>query len=253
MLNTPRNPLGLTYRGTASVLRPFLFSVSGHEWQGAEHLPPEGVGCVVVSNHVSHLDPLTLAQFLYDNGRAPRMLAKSELMETPLIGQLLQNCGQIPVYRESTDAQAALRAAYAAIEAGECVGIFPEATLTRDPDLWPMRGKFGAARIALRTGCPVIPVGQWGIADVLAPYSKRLRPFPRSTVQITAGPPVDLDDLRDQPARPAVLADATGRIMEAITALVAGLRGEEPPAERFDPASAGLPVTGNPNRRRQRR
>jgi 1-acyl-sn-glycerol-3-phosphate acyltransferase len=235
------------------MLRPFLYSVASHEWAGAEHLPPEGVGCVVVCNHVSHLDPLTFAQFLYDNGRAPRMLAKSELMETPLVGPLLHGCGQIPVYRESADASAALRAAYAAVEAGECVGIFPEATLTRDPELWPMRGKFGAARIALHTGCPVIPVGQWGIADVLAPYSKVLKALPRSTVQVKAGPPVDLDDLQGRPARPAVLADATDRIMTAITSIVAELRGEEPPAERFDPATAGVPITGNPRKQRQRR
>ena len=53
-------------------------------------------------------------------------------------------------------------AAVAAVRKGECVVVYPEGTLTRDPAQWPMTGKSGAARIALETGCPVIPVGQWG-------------------------------------------------------------------------------------------
>ena len=56
--------------------------------------------------------------------------------------------------------------------------IYPEGTLTRDPDLWPMTGKSGAARIALATGCPVIPVGQWGAQEILPPYAKKPRPLP---------------------------------------------------------------------------
>lgn len=52
---------------------------------------------------------------------------------------------------------------------GELIGIYPEGTLTRDPNLWPMTGKTGAARIALTTGCPVIPVAQWGPQELLAP------------------------------------------------------------------------------------
>ena len=61
---------------------------------------------------------------------------------------------------------------------GECVVVYPEGTITRDPDLWPMVGKSGAARIALATGCPVIPIGQWGAQEVLAPYAEEARPVP---------------------------------------------------------------------------
>jgi 1-acyl-sn-glycerol-3-phosphate acyltransferase len=124
----------------------------------------------------------------------------------------------------------------AAVRAGECVGIYPEGTITKDPDLWPMNGKTGAARVALETGCPVIPIAQWGPQEILAPYSKRLRLLPPKTVRVLAGPPVDLADLRARPVTPEVLRTASDRIVEAITAQLAQLRGELPPATRFDPA-----------------
>jgi 1-acyl-sn-glycerol-3-phosphate acyltransferase len=227
-----------------------MMSIASREWQGAENLPPEGVGCVVVSNHISYLDPLVFAHYLFDNGRAPRMLAKAEILDLPVVGMLLRQCGQIPVYRQTRNAEAALRFAYEAIERGECVGVYPEATLTRDPDLWPMRGKSGAARIALRMKCPVIPVGQWGAHQILEPYGKVLKLIPRRTLHVHAGPPVPLDDLYGRKPNFAVLNEATDRIMAAITELVAGIRGETPPATRFDPVAAGVPLTGNPRRRR---
>jgi len=73
----------------------------------------------------------------------------------------LRAAGQIPVERLSKNAIGAFDAAVQAVRAGECVVVYPEGTLTRDPDLWPMVGKSGAARIALETGAPVIPIGQW--------------------------------------------------------------------------------------------
>jgi len=112
--------------------------------------------------------------------------------------------------------------------------VFPEGTLTRDPDLWPMVGKTGAARLALSSGVPVIPVAQWGPQLILPQYSKRLHPFPRKKVSIHAGPPVDLSDLRGRPQDSAVLTEATERIMAAITALLEEIRGEKAPAVRYD-------------------
>jgi len=164
----------------------------------------------------------------------------------PIVGRIIAACGQIPVYRESRDAARAFRDAVAAVRAGECVGIYPEGTITREPGLWPMAGKTGAARVALETGCAVIPVAQWGPQEILPPYSKRLRLLPRKTVHVLAGPPVDLEDLRGRPITSAVLRTATDRIVDAITAQLAELRGELPPATRFDPDQAGVPRTGRP-------
>jgi 1-acyl-sn-glycerol-3-phosphate acyltransferase len=242
----PKQRLGFWYRVVAGVVRPVLMTTTKRDWSGAEHLPDVGTGVVVAPNHISYVDPLTFAHFLWDNGRAPRYLAKEAVFRIPLIGRIIAACGQIPVYRNSKDAAQAFRDAVAAVEAGECVGIYAEGTITRDPGLWPMAGKTGAARVALQTGCSLIPVAQWGPQEILAPHSKRIRLLPRKTVKVVAGPPVDLDDLRGQPITPAVLRQATDRILDAITAQLAGLRGELPPAERFDPSRVELQRTDDP-------
>jgi 1-acyl-sn-glycerol-3-phosphate acyltransferase len=111
-----------------------------------------------------------------------------------------------------------------------------------------MVGKTGAARIALATGCPVIPTAQWGAQNILAPYARKPTLFPRSTIRVWAGDPVDLDDLREQPLTPSVLQTGTARIMAAVTALLEDIRGETAPSLRFDPTVMHVPLTGNPNR-----
>jgi 1-acyl-sn-glycerol-3-phosphate acyltransferase len=126
--------------------------------------------------------------------------------------------------------------------------VYPEGTITRDPDGWPMTGKSGAARIALETGCPVIPVGQWGAQQLLAPYAKRPDLFPRKLVTMKVGKPVDLSDLAAKPRTVAIIQEATDRIMAAITAIVEEVRGETAPAERFDMRKSGVRETGNPNK-----
>ncbi len=241
---------GLTYRALALTLRPPVSLITRRDWAGAEHLPPPGVGCIVAANHLSAFDPLVVAHFLHDNGRAPRFMAKASLFDTPVAGVLLRRVGQIPVYRESRDASRSVRGAVEAVQAGECVVIYPEATLTRDPALWPMRGKSGAARIALETGCPVVPLAHWGAQRIIAPYSRAVRPLPPPTMGVRTGPPVDLAGLG--PASSArALRTATDRTMAAIVGLLEEIRGESAPAVRFDPEAAGVPSIGNPRRPRR--
>ena len=240
------------FRLVAAVLRPPLMLLTRREWRGAENVPATA-GVVVCGNHISNLDPLTLAHFLYDNGRQVRFLAKASVFRVPVVGKLIRACGQIPVDRGGGDAAGSFRAAVAAVHAGECVAVYPDGTITRDPDQWPMRGKTGAARIALETGCDVVPVAQWGVQEILPRYQWRPRLFPRKTVHVHAGPPVDLDDLRGKPLTVDVLTAATGRITADVTGLLEGIRGERAPAERFDPRTSGLPSTGNYLRRPRRR
>ena len=236
--------LGWGYRLTVLVVVPLLRLLLRRDWRGMEHVPRTG-GVVAVTVHASNLDPMTFAHFVHASGRVMRFLAKASLFAVPGLGALLRNAGQIPVHRGTGDAADAFTAAVAAVEAGQLVAVFPEGTLTRDPDLWPMRGKTGAARIALATGAPVVPIGQWGAHEVLPRYRRTVRLFPRRTVHVWAGPPVDLDDLRDRPVNGTVLREATDRIMAALVAIVAEQRGEQPPAELFDPKKAGLPETGH--------
>jgi len=185
--------------------------------------------------------------------RSPRFLVKSGMFSIFFVGTVLRGARQIPVYRESVDAGKAFSAAVDAARRGECVAIYPEATLTRDPDLWPMVGKTGAARVALTTGAPVIPIAQWGAQDVLTPYGRRLHLFPRRTMHVLAGPPVDFTEFAGRDLDAVVLREATEKIMAAITGLLEELRGETAPTARFDPRGSGEPRTGNPRRSDRRK
>lgn len=233
------------------IIKPTLIATTKREWIGGDTNFPADRGCVVVLNHVSHIDPITAALLVYDHGRIPRYLAKDGLFRNRALGFFLRQAGQIPVHRETPGAIGAYESAVAAIRRGATVIIYPEATITRDPDLWPMRGKSGAARIALATGVPVVPIGHWGEQEILRPYSRRPAVFPRKEVHVKVGDPVPLEDLREQPATAAVVTQATDRIMAALTDLVADLRGEQAPAERFDPRKAGVQEIGHPTKRKK--
>ena len=235
-----------------AILKPLFLLTTKPEWRDGTKLPATG-GCIVVLNHLSHVDPLTAAHFTYNHGRLPRYLAKSGLFKNKVLSYFLRSAGQIPVERLTRNAVGAYDAAVAAVRQGECVVVYPEGTITRDPDLWPMQGKSGAARIALETGCPVIPVGQWGAQQLLAPYAKKPDLFPRKKIVLLVGDPVDLSDLIPLERTPEVIQQATDRIMAAITRLVEEIRGEKAPAERFDMRKAGVSEIGNPNKARHSR
>ena len=238
---------GWAFSLAVPIIKPALLATTTRTWIDGEKIPATG-GCIIVFNHVSHVDPLTAAHIVYDHGRMPRYLAKSGLFKNRALATFLRAAGQIPVERLSKNAKGAFDAAVAAVNAGEVVVVYPEGTLTRDPDLWPMIGKSGAARIALETGCPVIPIGQWGAHNLLYPYAKKPHLFPRTQITMKVGDPVPLDDLRAQPRTIETINQATARIMDALTALIADLRHEQPPAERFDPRKAGMRQTGNPRK-----
>lgn len=245
MHSDPKRPW---YRTAQVILIPLLRTVFRHRWQGRENVPRSG-GVVVVANHISKIDPVTFGYFVHACGRVPRYLAKAELFEHRWLGRVFVGTEMIPVLRGGEGAASSIEFAVAAVRAGACVVVYPEATITRDPALWPMVGKTGAARIALATGAPVIPVAQWGAHRVLAPYAKKPVLRRRETVYARAGRAVDLDGLRDREADAEVLAAATARIMDAITAELEIIRGERAPAKRFDPRAAGVAEYGDPTRR----
>jgi 1-acyl-sn-glycerol-3-phosphate acyltransferase len=230
-----RRRIGFWYRLAAVIAKPPLLVLFKRDWRGMEHIPADG-GFITAINHNSYLDPLSYAHFQYNSGRVPRFLAKAALFRSPFVGMMLRGTQQIPVYRETTNAFDAFRVAVEAIERGECVAFYPEGTLTRDPDMWPMAGKTGAARVALMTKTPVIPVAQWGANEAVPPYAKanKLRLFPRKTLKVLAGPPVDLSRFYGLEPTPEVLREGTEAIMAAIIALLEELRGESAPPEPYD-------------------
>lgn len=231
MADTPPRHYSATYRFLAAVCKTFVRLLGTPRWRGTEHLPREG-GYIAAANHIGNVDPITTAHVLYNNGAPPRIMAKAELWKVPVLSAILRHTGQIPVVRGTRTAADSLDAAEQALTAGECVLIFPEGTHTKDPDEWPMVARTGVARLALRTGVPVVPIAQWG-ANLVVPNGKPwFRPFPRPHFDAIVGAPVDLSDLVPADgAAPSseVLTEATARVMAAITAQLAEIRGEAPP------------------------
>jgi 1-acyl-sn-glycerol-3-phosphate acyltransferase len=219
--------LGAVIRSVAFILRPFLMVITRRDWRGVENLRLDS-GMVVAANHLSWFDPLVISHILWDNDRPPRFLAKDTLFAVPIVGWVLRNAAQIPVIRGTSDAAAAVDAAVRAADSGECVIVYPEGTITKDPDMWPMTAKTGAARIALTAGVPVVPMAHWGAQEVMGPYRKEFKILPIKKMHVFVGPPVYLDDLRtDGPPDAEALHEATDRIMLAITDLLRTMRKEE--------------------------
>ncbi|OIH83659.1 1-acyl-sn-glycerol-3-phosphate acyltransferase [Arthrobacter sp. UCD-GKA] len=226
----------------AGIVRPIMNLMISRTWRDFDKLP-EG-GFILCPNHVTEIDPLVVGHAIYSSKRYPRYLAKESLFKVPVLGTILRNTGQVPVARTSAGASQSLKAAREVLDAHGVIVIYAEGTLTRDPDLWPMRGHTGAARLALQTGAPVIPMAHWGAQELFPRYAKGLKLFPRKRVTVMAGDPVDLDDLRDVPLTRTVLLEATERIMQAIAKDVGVLRGQEPPTVLWDPADHGQAAQG---------
>lgn len=229
------------YRSAITTALSPMRVLTRTDWQGLEHLPAGG--CVVAANHISYADPFAVAHVLYDSGHPPFFLAKDSLFAIPVLGRWLAATGQVPVRRGTGQAMDAYTEAVEAAKAGRTIVVMPESTITADPDLWPMRAKTGAVRIALAAGCPLLPLGQWGAHELMPRGTTRLRPWPRKTMQMRFGPPVDLDDLYGRPYDHDALVIASDRVMDAITEQVAVLRGETPPRGRWDKARGERVIT----------
>jgi 1-acyl-sn-glycerol-3-phosphate acyltransferase len=231
----PRPRRGFWFGLVVAIVKPFMLTFTKPEFTGRENMPRSG-GVVFAPNHISHFDPLVLGFYIWECRRIPRFLGKASVFRIPVLGRIISSAGQIPVYRESTQAADAFRDAVAAVERGECVGVYPEGTITRDPDMWPMSGKTGAARVALMTGCPVVPIANWGAQEVIESYTGkvRIRLLPRKTIKVRAGAPVDLSAFQDKPITNELLHEATEMIMRAVADTLGELRGEAAPKELFD-------------------
>jgi 1-acyl-sn-glycerol-3-phosphate acyltransferase len=239
-------PLGsnAAFKLGTKVVIPLLNLVAKKVWRGGENLPKSGK-IIVASNHVSYLDVLFLSHFLFRNGRAPRYIGKEGVFKVPVIGKIILAAGMVPVARESKDASKALDHAVRLLNVGHCIGVYPEGTLTRDPEGWPMVAKTGLARLAIATQTPVIPIAQWGSQIVMPTYEKKIKFFPRTPIKILAGKPLDLSAWYGKENDQVALLEATAFVMRELTNLLEELRGEKRPVEIFDPHNSNLPRTGN--------
>lgn len=215
----------------AVLLHPKMTLLTKRDWRNATRVNIDS-GIIFAGNHISWFDPFPVAHFMWANNRPPIYLGKESVFKVKVIGSLLRALDQIPVKRNSEDAASALGVAVERVNAGEAVVIYPEGTITRDPALWPMKGKTGAIRLALLTGAPLIPFAQWGAQEVIPPYQLKLKLFPRKTMKINVGKPIDLSKYQGKPITDEMLAIATDELMQQIADLLGELRNETAPTKR---------------------
>jgi 1-acyl-sn-glycerol-3-phosphate acyltransferase len=234
---TRASRLGWGYRVAVVIFWPLLMLFTKRDWRGFDQLDDVDGGIIIATNHTSWFDPLAVAHPLWAHDRPPRFLGKEEVFRVPIMGPVITSAGQIKVYRESAEAIGAFRDAVQAAKNGECVVVYPEGTITKDPDLWPMAAKTGAVRIALASGRPLYPMVQWGPQAVMRPYKKELRLFPRKTMQVWLGEPIDLSEFAGKEWTPELLHQATDLLIARMTEIEARMRGQIPPSKPYIPVS----------------
>lgn len=223
------------YRFARGVFRSFMVPWMKIDVEGLENLPKDR-GYLLVCNHLSNIDAVCLLWVMMKADVPVRIMAKSELFKVPLLGGAMRRMQLLPVDRKSKEPGAILASAAKALRDGECVAIYPEGTLTTDPEEWPMRIKTGAARLALDTGVDVIPFIHWGEQKIMRSGSALIDFRPQRKVSVRIGQPIDLDDLHHDTgsADHHAVDEATARIQRAMIDQVAALRGEDAPQGVWD-------------------
>lgn len=213
-----------------SLIGPPLSSVWSRYFDedvvGLEHIPESGP-LIVASNHISHLDPITLCQVFWKNRprRQLNFLAKEELFAKQPLKSLMRITGQIPVARGSSSAKDSLVHAREALNDGRTVMIFPEGTVS--VLFVPMKPHSGVGRLALETGVGVLPIGVWGTHRTMSKYRER---------DIVAHRPVTIDigPVRRYGTGDGSARDVSEDVMSAIVGLVESARTRYPERPAVD-------------------
>ena len=254
LLPGPRPPRRVTRRPVPWALRlcvvvvyPVASLLFRLRYRHADRIPAAG-GVLLVANHVSVLDPLACGRLVWDSGRVPHFLAKESVFKG-LAGTILRAAGQIPVSRGTSAASSSVHAAKAMLDDGGVVVIYPEGSVTRDPDWWPMQSRSGVARLALTTEAAVLPVAQWGPQRVHDYHTKRLHLRLRTPADYLVGEPADLSVQRAQvraghPLSAELLREVTDLLMAQVREQLGELRGERPPAA-FHPRPSHRALPGD--------
>lgn len=181
-------------RGLVKIYYKFMFRM---DIQGEEHIPTEG-GVVLCCNHMSNLDPTTMAAFVK---RPVRYIAKKELFEKRWSAKLLSSLGAFPVDRQTTDMKA-LKTAIKLLKNGEALGIFAEGTRVKEGE--DKAAKAGVALFALKGEAPIVPI------CISSKYKFR------SIVHIRYGEPIYLDEYKGQKVTTEMMEEITEKVMEKV-------------------------------------
>ncbi len=214
---TPREPVRLPQREgpplqrwARTLLRRPIRLLWPVDLAGSDHLPTTGAA-IVCPNHLSFFDSVFM---MLTFERPVYFIGKSEYLNSWTTRHLFPALGMIPIDRDcGARAMIALDAAAAVLQQGAVLCIYPEGTRSRDGRLH--RGYTGAARLAAAIGCPLVPVGIRGTAELQPPGARLPRPRRRSSISV--GAPLHFDRA-DGPARGAARA-TTDQLMQRIAEL----------------------------------
>jgi 1-acyl-sn-glycerol-3-phosphate acyltransferase len=189
-----------------AVLTPILRVCYRVRVEGRDHVPRQGP-VILAANHRSFMDSIFLPLVIR---RRVTFVAKAEYFDSRKTAWFFRGVGQIPIRREGGSAsERALASATEVLETGGVFGIYPEGTRTRDGLLH--RGHTGVARLALRTGAPIVPVGMIGTDEIQATDAKLPRFFRKVTIRF--GDPIPLAHYVGRQDERIVLRQITDEVM----------------------------------------
>jgi len=231
-MGTPK--VGQLYGVARAVLDPLIRFGWNLEVVGLDHVPATG-GAIIAPNHLSVIDHFVVGAAL---PRRITYVGKAEYLDSWKTRYLFPAMGMIPIDRGGgSAAQRALDAAAGLLGSGELFGIYPEGTRSRDRLLH--KGHTGVARLALRTGCPIVPVGLQGTDEVQPP--DRPYPHPFRMMRVRFGPAIDVRRYADRAGDRLVLRQITDEVMFEIGRL-SGQRYVDTYAGKSRDADAALPA-----------
>lgn len=234
-----RRAVQFRWRIIAGIIVPIFSLMVRLRIRKNSRLPSEGP-FIISPNHYSEIDPIVMGVAVWKLGRIPRFLAKASLFRVPLLGWLMSFSGQIPVERKAgPSAGDSLKKLRGLMLEREGVIVYPEGTLTKDPEMWPMEGKSGAIRLALEENIPIYPAAHWGTQNWMGRYAKKIRLFPRTQIEVLVGEPFDLTRYREKTLSSDLLREATYELMNEISRLVGKLRNQKPPEKLFAVGQGG--------------
>ncbi len=222
--------------GTSRVLR----SRSKVKVWGLENVPEDGV-FITACTHVTMFDVFVPMTALFHQGRRPRYMAKAELANWPILGKWFQLVGMQPVPRRSGKAREIEEESIKILTSGRPLSVWPEGTVTRDPQKWPMSMKPGVGVIALEASrrlghqIPLFCAVVWGAASI-----NHWWPWPKKNIVMCYDTQLDYSDLLQgseswgelPPLESA--AELARRIRVRMTQIMEEIRGEKSPAGYFD-------------------
>ena len=216
-VETAYSGAGALQRRVRRVVRPVIKSMWRFALEGFDRLPTTGPA-ILCPNHVSFLDSAFLMMLV---PREISFVGKAEYLDSWKTRRFFPAMGMIPIDRSGGDkSAAALDAAESVLRRGELFGIFPEGTRSRDGMLY--KGRTGAARLALKVGCPIFPVGITGTREIQPPDAVVPKVnFPRFNMRcsIRIGQPIDIARYADREADHMVLREITDELMFEIREL----------------------------------